>query len=74
METPRDLQLICDQYEALFPDETDRLLHLRQFLSHTTFDRLYDRANSEGHITASAMIWDRTSDRILIIAHRKLQK
>jgi NTP pyrophosphohydrolases including oxidative damage repair enzymes len=60
---------VVDRYLARFPEERDRLVPLMSALEHGT--AITDRANSEGHLTCSAILLD-PKGRVLHIRHNVL--
>jgi 8-oxo-dGTP pyrophosphatase MutT (NUDIX family) len=64
------VQAIVRQYLARFPKERDRLRELEVFLP--SGGDLRSRENMAGHVTASALLVDLETDRLLLVQHRVL--
>ncbi len=65
---------MIERYLKRFPEETVRLRLFREFVGRTHGAALYDRKNPDGHVTASAMIYDAHSDAFLLLHHRRLDR
>jgi 8-oxo-dGTP pyrophosphatase MutT (NUDIX family) len=59
-----------DAYFAAFPEDAPRLAHLRA----QTGGNLFSRANAEGHVTASALLFDAGMENVLLIHHNGLNR
>ena len=59
-------------YLLRFPSEEERLGPCIQFLENNADDSRIDRANFEGHLTASAFLISQEMDRLLMIFHKRL--
>jgi 8-oxo-dGTP pyrophosphatase MutT (NUDIX family) len=62
-----------NQHVARFPAEANRLASLRKLLSVNT-TALHDRRTLPGHVTATGVIVDLASRRVLLIRHKVLDR
>lgn len=62
---------LVSAYLQQHPKESSRLEPFTSYLE--TNDALFDRKNYNGHITTSAIVFDPTGTRILLIFHKFLQ-
>jgi len=63
---------LLDNYCAFDAIEYEHLNKITDFINSN--DDLFSRNNSVGHLTASAIVIDNTSENILLIWHEKLQR
>ncbi len=61
------------KYMAGFPAETAGLQAIAGQLGDTSADP-FSRANMQGHITTSGLVYDRNADKVLLIHHRTLNR
>jgi len=74
MESKEDLLSIYTQYVLQYPKEVEPLVQFKNFIDNTNSENLYDRKNFVGHLTASALVIDYTSSKILLINHKSLNR
>lgn len=74
------LQALADEaaaqlaaYLRRFPEETAALARLAAQLARDG-GGLFSRANMDGHVTTSGLVYDRAADQVLMIHHRTLQR
>jgi 8-oxo-dGTP pyrophosphatase MutT (NUDIX family) len=60
-------------YMAGFPAEAAGLKAIADLLGETSADP-FSRANMQGHITTSGLVYDRNADKVLLIHHRTLNR
>jgi 8-oxo-dGTP pyrophosphatase MutT (NUDIX family) len=60
-------------YFAHFPAEATGLQSIAAQLADTSADP-FSRANMQGHITTSGLVYDATADKVLLIHHRTLNR
>ncbi len=61
------------KYMAGFPAEAAGLKAIADLLGDTSADP-FSRANMQGHITTSGLVYDRNADKVLLIHHRTLNR
>ena len=74
MESQFDLIKILEEYLDYYPTENNRQIAFSMFLNTTNSKDLYRRSNFIGHITGSAFILNKASDKILLLKHKSLGK
>ncbi|MDZ7893283.1 MAG: NUDIX domain-containing protein [Rhodoferax sp.] len=77
LATPAELrahaQVELHKYMVGFPAETAGLQAIARQLGDTSADP-FSRANMQGHITTSGLVYDRAADKVLLIHHRTLNR
>jgi 8-oxo-dGTP pyrophosphatase MutT (NUDIX family) len=63
---------IVDAYLSRHPEERARLRDFTDYLK--TNDELFSRKNFNGHITTSAVVFDPTNTKVLLIVHKTLER
>lgn len=63
---------LLDNYFLLFPNERDSLTLLQEQVLQG--DSIFSRKNFNGHITASAFVYNPKKKKILLVYHKALQK
>jgi S-adenosylhomocysteine hydrolase/8-oxo-dGTP pyrophosphatase MutT (NUDIX family) len=71
IQTP-ELKLLVQDYLRVFPGENSRVEKLTSFLNACDPERVFDRSNGDGHITASAFILSPCRKELLLIQHPEL--
>lgn len=66
-------QAELQKYIADFPAEVAGLQAIADQLADTSADP-FSRANMQGHITTSGLVYDRAADKVLLIHHRTLNR
>jgi 8-oxo-dGTP pyrophosphatase MutT (NUDIX family) len=66
-------QAELQKYIASFPAETTDLQAIADQLADTSADP-FSRANMQGHITTSGLVYDGAADKVLLIHHRTLNR
>ena len=66
-------QAELQKYIASFPAEAAGLQAIADQLADTSADP-FSRANMQGHITTSGLVYDRVADKVLLIHHRTLNR
>ncbi|CAM8661488.1 MutT NTP pyrophosphohydrolases including oxidative damage repair enzymes [Comamonadaceae bacterium] len=66
-------QAELQKYFAGFPAEATDLQAIADQLADTSADP-FSRANMQGHITTSGLVYDRAADKVLLIHHRTLNR
>lgn len=66
-------QAELQKYIASFPAEADGLQTIADQLADTSADP-FSRANMQGHITTSGLVYDAAADKVLLIHHRTLNR
>jgi 8-oxo-dGTP pyrophosphatase MutT (NUDIX family) len=66
-------QAELQKYIAGFPAEATSLQAIADQLADTSADP-FSRANMQGHITTSGLVYDRAADKVLLIHHRTLNR
>lgn len=61
------------KYSAHFPAESAGLKAIAELLADTSADP-FSRANMQGHITTSGLVYDAAVDKVLLIHHRTLNR
>ncbi|CAM8625054.1 MutT NTP pyrophosphohydrolases including oxidative damage repair enzymes [Comamonadaceae bacterium] len=61
------------KYMAGFPAEAAGLKAIADLLGDTSADP-FSRANMQGHITTSGLVYDQSADKVLLIHHRTLNR
>ena len=74
METQIDLIELHKKYLAFYPTENKRQFEFSKFINSTDTKDLYRRTNFIGHLTGSAFILNKTSNKILLLKHKSLGK
>lgn len=74
MQTKTEIELLISRYQLKFPTEMSELEPIIHFLQRTEPDVLYDRANFDGHITASSFVLDENKTSLLFLHHKKLNR
>jgi len=70
--TKTRIQEIVSAYLQRHPEESERLRVFTDYLE--TNDELFNRKNFQGHITTSAIVFDPGHEKILLIAHKTLNR
>ena len=77
LATPAELrahaQAELQKYIASFPAEATDLQAIADQLADTSADP-FSRANLQGHLTTSGLVYDRAADKVLLIHHRTLNR
>jgi 8-oxo-dGTP pyrophosphatase MutT (NUDIX family) len=77
LATPAELrthaQAEMQKYIVSFPAEATGLQAIADQLADTSADP-FSRANMQGHITTSGLVYDRAADKVLLIHHRTLNR
>jgi 8-oxo-dGTP pyrophosphatase MutT (NUDIX family) len=71
MITKVQVQEIFAAYLKTFPEEEHNML--RSFINDYDGQQLFDRKNFAGHITASALILDKTRTQVYLLRHKFLK-
>ena len=66
-------QAELQKYVTDFPAEATDLQAIADQLADTSADP-FSRANMQGHITTSGLVYDRAADKVLLIHHRTLNR
>ena len=74
MQTKTEIELLISRYQLKFPTEMSELEPIIHFLQRTEPDVLYDRANFDGHITASSFVLNENRTSLLFLHHKKLNR
>ena len=74
MQTKTEIELLISRYQLKFPTEMSEMEPIIHFLQRTEPDVLYDRANFDGHITASSFVLDENRTSLLFLHHKKLNR
>ena len=74
MQTKTEIELLISRYQLKFPTEMSEMEPIIHFLQRTEPDVLYDRANFDGHITASSFVLDENRTSLLLLHHKKLNR
>lgn len=74
MQTKTEIELLISRYQLKFPAEMSEMEPIIHFLQRTEPDVLYDRANFDGHITASSFVLDENRTSLLFLHHKKLNR
>ncbi len=74
MTSQQELRQTIARYLELFPEEREGLDRFIRFVEQFDGPSLYDRKNFTGHITASGMVYDPSTDRLLLLEHVQLKK
>lgn len=68
------IESVLQGYMLKFPSEIERQSVFKGYLLDSDSGVLYDRKNFRGHITASAIIVNKSTDKILLINHKFLNR
>ncbi len=71
MQKSQVLDLVS-AYLARHPEEAERLRDFTNYLAVN--DELFSRKNFNGHITTSAIVFDPTGTKVLLIVHKTLER
>lgn len=74
MQTKAEIEQLVSRYQLKFPAEMSELEPVIHFLQRTEDCGLYDRANFDGHITASSFVLDEMRTSLLFLHHKKLNR
>ena len=71
-----NIKKIFEEYIEYYPEEKENLSKLELLLEHNkdNVDNLFNRKNFEGHITASGYIYCLSTNRLLLLEHKALNK
>lgn len=73
METKNDILNMLAAYKRQFPTEENALKSFENFVKKIADDKdLYCRKNEVAHITASAFIINKNSNKVLVLQHKQL--
>lgn len=70
-----NLKEILDRYLQHFPDEKKRLTDLAQLVNGCwdSAEKIFDRKNFRGHITASGFVYCKKAEKLLLLEHKALK-
>jgi 8-oxo-dGTP pyrophosphatase MutT (NUDIX family) len=74
MENKQDLLELIKSYQQQFPLEHSQVKPIASFVEKYEGTELYSRNNFDGHITVSAFILDATSQHLLLLHHKTLDR
>ncbi len=74
MQNKTEIEKLASLYQLTFPNELKALYPIIQFLHQTATEKLYDRKNFDGHITASAFVVNADFSALLLLHHKKLDR
>jgi 8-oxo-dGTP pyrophosphatase MutT (NUDIX family) len=74
MQNKTEIEKLVSLYQLTFPNELETLDPIIGFLHRTTCEKLYDRRNFDGHITASAFVVNKDFSAFLMLYHKKLNR